>query len=1196
MINASPPTPPVQRERIGAYELIAQLDARADAIIYLAIDSATGRIVELRRPRDGVEWVKRAQVAQLVDHPAARAVLHYVPEEPGGFFALEYPAGEPLEDWLAGSPPPPITLRLRFLVDVADLAIECHRLGLVIGSLDPSSIGMREPGAPLIDISGVGAPERAACAPSDVTLSRSLTPESDVLSLGSLIAFVLAAPASSPKSVAQCLLGDAKPPSPDAVNGLMGLLDACQSDDPEFRPTAARLRDGLIAVLNDVSSNVVDDEPRTALHTAVLPSSRQHRIQQPVRFGRFAIVERLGQGGMGSVYKARDEADDSLVALKVMSEEFSTSPDAVRRFRKEARLLAQCDSTRIARLLEVNEEDGVPYLVMELVGGDNLASYLRRKGALPEDRALDLIAQIAEGLAIAHDRGIVHRDIKPSNVMVQATGPDAAPTIKLLDFGLARELVQSQSMDMTRTGAMLGTPTYMAPEQCSGKRDIGPSADVYALGVMLYELLAGTPPFVGNEALKVAAMHCLEPPPPLASRAPRVSDGTARIVETCLSKQPSARFKDASEFLRAVQAVVHGEPINLQAHPILPPHDPKKIFAVDWSWDLRARPEQLWPYVSNSQRINRAAGIPSVAYERVIDPDKGVRLFGSFRLAGLAIRWEEHPFEWIEGQRTSILREFTQGPFAWFLSTVTLIPRPEGGTRLIHSVRIAPKGLVGRLVAAREVSAKGRKNLDRIYEAIDRNVLAGLATDPAADVIEPVKSLGGRGRARLDERLSRLGELSVNPTALRALGNYLTYAPAIELGRIRPIEFARRFGLDADQTIEAFLRATRLGLLELHWDILCPRCRVASDIKSSLREILEHGDCHVCGQSFDVDFANSIEMIFRVHPEIRDADLRTYCIGGPDHHPHVVAQVQLGPGERVDLELTLGAGDYAIRGPQLAHGVPVTVRVSDGRRAGEARLGDGRCEPLALLAGRQLLTLHNQGTRTLIAKLERQARRTDALTAARAASLALFRELFPDEVLAPGRLVSVASVTVMAAEFILTNGLFDSLGDAGAFGLLSQRFADTERAVRVAGGTLVRRERDRFLAVFDDPLRAANAGIEVARLAGSSTNEAPIRAAVHRGSVLVMTADDAIDYFGSSVLRATELMRQAGANEVIFSESVAEEPAVAQALADVRDNCHVMRASGNDSAGRVCLRYRRPSAPGEADGLGEVPAPIAAAN
>ncbi len=736
------------------------------------------------------------------------------------------------------------------------------------------------------------------------------------------------------------------------------------------------------------------------------------------RLGRYRVVEKLGEGGMGEVYKAIDEADNRTVALKVLLPKWAEQPDALRRFRKEARLLARVINPYVTNLLEVNEDQGIHYLVLEYVAGESLDRTLAARGKLDEPTALAVAADVARGLMDAHRLGIVHRDIKPSNILVvSALGEGAArgePRVKLSDFGLARQAIEEASQALTQSGAIVGTPAYMAPEQCEGGA-VDASTDVYALGATLYHLLAGQPPFEGANWRAVIARHRNEPAPLLRSVNPAVSEGLERVVDRALAKLPASRYADASALLADLDRLIRGEPTGLAVHPALPEAEPGRVLTFDFSWDLDAPPRALWPHVSNTDRLDRALGFDAVRYTLKFDPAVGVRRFLEGRKAGMPEEGEELPYEWVEGRRLGVFREYSKGPFRWLVSVVELDPREGGGTTLTHRLRIEPQGGLVRLGSRWGIGNRLKKDLERVYRRIDAAVTGRLGRGLALDPFEPPPALPEARRRRLDERLAMLVDRGVNPEIVERLGQFLVESPDPELARIRPIALARRLGLPEEEFIAACLHAANVGLLVLLWDLLCPVCRLPSEIKETLRALSDHGHCEACRVDYQLDFANSVELIFRAHPEVREADTQTYCAAGPAHSPHVVAQVRLAPGERMELALNLDEGSYRLRGPQLGWSFDFLVRGGSPSRRWDLALSHGPSPALApvLGAGEQVLGLANDSEGPVVIRVERASQRDDALTAARASSLATFRELFPAELLAPGLLVSVASVTLL---------------------------------------------------------------------------------------------------------------------------------------------------------------------------------------
>ncbi|WP_435112108.1 serine/threonine-protein kinase [Nocardiopsis synnemataformans] len=250
---------------------------------------------------------------------------------------------------------------------------------------------------------------------------------------------------------------------------------------------------------------------------------------------RYRLEEQVGSGGMGTVWKATDTLLNRPVAVKLLHPSQMAEPTARERFRTEGRITAGLSHPGIAQVYDYGEENGRAFLIMELVVGEPLSQVLRERGHLSADQTLDFVYQAAKALAAAHARGVVHRDIKPGNLLVTPDGQ-----LKLTDFGIARG---DMSVTLTQTGMVMGTAQYISPEQASG-RPATSSSDLYALGVVAYECLAGTPPFTGDTPVALALAHTREEPPELPDDVPADVD---HLVSSLLLKEPEDRPASASE-------------------------------------------------------------------------------------------------------------------------------------------------------------------------------------------------------------------------------------------------------------------------------------------------------------------------------------------------------------------------------------------------------------------------------------------------------------------------------------------------------------------------------------------------------------------------------------------------------------------------------------------------------------------------
>ena len=301
-----------------------------------------------------------------------------------------------------------------------------------------------------------------------------------------------------------------------------------------------------------------------------LPADAELRAHlERILAGVYDLEHELGRGGMGVVYKARDRRLKRTVAIKVLPPELGYRSEIRSRFLREAETAAQLGHPNIVPIYSVDERDGLVYFVMAFIDGDNLGTRLQKHGAMEPEAARRLLRDVADALAYAHSRGVIHRDIKPDNIMLDVGSGRPMVT----DFGIARAISDGADARLTATGIAIGTPAYMSPEQSAGDKEVDGRADLYALGIVAYQMLAGEPPFIASSTPAMLVKHLSERPTPVNMKRTGIPADLAAIVMCCLEKDPADRFDSAEALIAALDGA---GPV-----PIARPQPPRP--APSWS-------------------------------------------------------------------------------------------------------------------------------------------------------------------------------------------------------------------------------------------------------------------------------------------------------------------------------------------------------------------------------------------------------------------------------------------------------------------------------------------------------------------------------------------------------------------------------------------------------------------------------------
>ncbi|MBK6695658.1 MAG: adenylate/guanylate cyclase domain-containing protein [Myxococcales bacterium] len=564
----------------------------------------------------------------------------------------------------------------------------------------------------------------------------------------------------------------------------------------------------------------------------------------------------------------------------------------------------------------------------------------------------------------------------------------------------------------------------------------------------------------------------------------------------------------------------------------------KKAAPLDclWHFEIAARPEELWPIVSDTSRMNRAMGVSRMQFT-----EKDGVLQGSSVNAGFEQRWVEVPWRWVAERGLESTRVYERG-FAFVgrgIFEMAMIG--EERTRFDVYFGWVPRGLVSRALLRIGMSSLKRQ-FGRVLGEIEADARAGRPV--LAPVRESRMPISPDGAARLESLATRLTSQGTAVDVVRKLVDFIKMAEDGELYRVQILPLARRWQLDADALLSACLRATRVGLLELSWDVICPHCRGVRTEARMLGEIPAKDTCEPCGIDFSTNGNNAVEITFRVHPSIREVERVFYCSAEPAFKKHIQVQQVVGPGSELTLETALRPGSYRLRvGAETDAATLEVGGVSDAReirwRASQAK-DDVRAAP------EPTLVLVNDTDAPLAFVVEGRNWADEALRPDRLLNFSEFRDLYSEAYIGSDVQLSVGKQTVLFTDVVGSTALYASRGDPGTFVDVKRHFTEIYAVIRECRGVVVKTVGDAVMAAFAEPVDAlrASRGIHQCFPPGRADLAIRVRVSLNTGPCIAVNLNTGMDFFGNTVNVAAKLQAFAGAGQTSFSGTTLDQPDV----------------------------------------------------
>jgi len=582
---------------------------------------------------------------------------------------------------------------------------------------------------------------------------------------------------------------------------------------------------------------------------------------------------------------------------------------------------------------------------------------------------------------------------------------------------------------------------------------------------------------------------------------------------------------------------------------------PPRPRTYTWEWWFDATPSKVWPLVADTNRLDRLAGLPAATYAHRAAPGKDHVLDVRQTFGGFTMNYVEDPYEWVEDERYSVERRFTSGPVTAFRWRVSLVPEARG-TKVVAQMTVEPRSkLSAWLVPVMAKNAK--KGLDRAFRTLEGETRGGRVDLP------PTRAVATKVLARL----ARAGA-SIPADVATRLADHLACADASDLRRVRPFALADAWKRPRREVLAAFLHAVRAGVLELHWEPLCPHCRSSEHPARTLTEVRSTNRCDACGIDFDVEFDRSLEAVFRPAADLRRIGPEIYCLGGPGNTPHVVAQARVPANGEVRLEVALEAGAHRVRGGRREGAVVVHVEDGQAHATSAAFVVGERgvtASGTTLSRGRVTLSLRNDAPTEGVVVVERVRWLDDVVTALDVVGVPGFQDLFADEVLAPGERVAVRRISILFTDLKGSTAIYRRMGDAPAYALVRAHFEVLRQAIARRDGILVKTIGDAVMASFRSPADAIAAAVDMHRAVAAlptpeGTPALVLKAGVHEGPAIAVTSGGRLDFFGTTSNLAARAQHESHGGDVVATEDVLADADVRRLLADVPHRNEPFRA------------------------------------
>lgn len=577
-----------------------------------------------------------------------------------------------------------------------------------------------------------------------------------------------------------------------------------------------------------------------------------------------------------------------------------------------------------------------------------------------------------------------------------------------------------------------------------------------------------------------------------------------------------------------------------------------KTVQLSWSWQINALPQEIWPYITDINRLFKDLKQPSIQKVHITQSVDQDLIQLSYNGINRYEVWEEEPFEWEYPFRFGMVRHYQSGAYKDLKIQVDL-KENEQGTRLIVRLWAMPRNKLLSLWTTLKLKALVKHRFKNVIDIYDQLAIS----DRKSYQRSRKKGLVRGGEKRLRQIKEELYNSQVDAVVLEQLVDFIRRADDLELRQISPLKLAEQWELSKEKVFEVFIHAAKANLLNFNWDLYCPSCRSIQESVKTLNQIHEPIYCDECEQEFKVNFNQTVQLSFTPHPLVRKISKNQYCIRGPQQKSHVVLQQYLKPGERRYLMTDLPSGEYILRS-RKSKGSALVLVDEDGDDTVHVNISpSGLSGEEVHIANSPNLSIENTTDKNQLITLERESWSLHGVSAARATSSQLFRNLFANEVLRKGEKISVDNLTLMFTDLFDSAGIYNEEGDDKAVGQVIDHFEILHQVVSKENGAIVKTIGDSVMAVFCEPDQALRAYLRAQKMISEDerfTDEFQLKAGIHHGSCVAVNLNSRIDYFGSTVNIASRFVDYASENELIISQKIFDKHDLQEMLKESDNN------------------------------------------